>query len=187
MELPSRNALAISCHHLRLCDLLRKQLLVTITTMLWLHIFMRSVFFIVRYRSSDLHRRLGEEMSSYKFLTGRGRERLTLKEQTLLEDSSSSVQMVEPRKTLIRRGEPVCSSMLVVEGFVCRSADDHRGRRQIISLYIPGDFVDLDGLKLKRLDNNVVAIGAAKVAAYSHDTLANLSKRCPRLAEVVLA
>jgi CRP-like cAMP-binding protein len=122
-------------------------------------------------------------MNSNKFLTGRGRERLTLEEQTLLEDSSSSVQVVKARKTLVRRGEPVCSSMLVVEGFVCRFADDHRGRRQMISLYIPGDFVDLDGLKLKRLDNDVVAIGAAKVSAYSHNALANLSKRCPRLAE----
>ena len=114
---------------------------------------------------------------------GRGRERLTLEEQTLLEDSSSDVQAVEARKTLVRRGEPVCSSMLVVEGFVCRSADDHRGRRQMVSLHIPGDFVDLDGFKLKRLDYSVVAIGPAKVAAYSHDALADLSEHRPRLAE----
>ena len=107
----------------------------------------------------------GGGMNSNKFLTGRGRERLTLEEQTLLEDSSRNAQVVKTRKTLVRRGELVCSSILVVEGFICRSADDHRGRRQMISLYIPGDFVDLDGLKLKRLDNDVVAIGAAKVSA----------------------
>ncbi len=121
-------------------------------------------------------------MNSNKFLTGRGRERLTLEEQTLLEDSSSNAQVVKTRKTLVRRGELVCSSILVVEGFICRSADDHRGRRQMVSLYIPGDFVDLDGFKLKSLDHNVVAIGSAKVAAYSHDALANLSEHCPRLA-----
>jgi CRP-like cAMP-binding protein len=122
-------------------------------------------------------------MNSSKFLTGRGRERLTLEEQTLLEDSSSDVQTVKARETLVRRGEPVCSSMLVVDGFVCRSADDHRGQRQMVSLHIPGDFVDLDGFKLKRLDYNVVAIGAAKVTAYNHDALADLSEHRPRLAE----
>jgi len=122
-------------------------------------------------------------MNSSKFLTGRGRERLTLEEQTLLEDSSSDVQTVKARETLVRRGEPVCSSMLVVDGFVCRSADDHRGQRQMVSLHIPGDFVDLDGFKLKRLDYNVVAIGAAKVTTYNHDALADLSEHRPRLAE----
>jgi CRP-like cAMP-binding protein len=122
-------------------------------------------------------------MNSNKFLTGRGRERLTLEEQTLLENNISNVQVVKGRKTLVKRGEPVCSSMLVVESFVCRSTDDHRGRRQIVSLHIPGDFIDFDGLKLKRLDYNVVAIGAAKVAAYTHDALASLSEHCPRLAE----
>lgn len=54
----------------------------------------------------------------------------------------------------------------------------------MVSLYIPGDFVDLDGFKLKSLDHNVVAIGSAKFAAYSHDALANLSEHCPRLAEL---
>jgi len=53
----------------------------------------------------------------------------------------------------------------------------------MVSLHIPGDFVDLDGFKLKHLDHDVVAIGPAKVTSYSHDTLANLSERCSRLAE----
>jgi CRP-like cAMP-binding protein len=122
-------------------------------------------------------------MNSSRFLTGRGRESLTFEEQTLLEDSSSNVQAVKARKILVRRGEPVCSSMLVVEGFVCRSADDHRGQRQMVSLHIPGDFVDLDGFKLKRLDHDVVAIGPAKVTTYSHDTLARLSECCSQLTE----
>lgn len=125
----------------------------------------------------------GGKMNSSKFLTGRGRERLTLEEQTLLEDSSSNVQAVKARETLVRRGKPVCSSMLVTEGFVCRSASKHRGQRQMVSLHIPGDFVDLDGFKLKRLDNDVLSIGPAKVTVYSHDTLASLSERCSRLAE----
>jgi len=53
----------------------------------------------------------------------------------------------------------------------------------MVSLHIPGDFVDLDGFKLKSLDHNIVAIGSAKVTAYIHDVLEDLSERCPRLAE----
>ena len=112
-------------------------------------------------------------MNSSKFLAGRGRERLTPEELILLEDSGSDVQAVEARRTLVRRGEPVCSSMLVTDGFVCRAATDN----QMVSLHIPGDFVDLDGFKLKRLDHDVVAIGPVKVTTYSHDALAILSER----------
>lgn len=112
-------------------------------------------------------------MDSSKFLAGRGRERLTPEELILLEDSGNGVQAIEAGKTLVRRGEPVCSSTLVIEGFVCRAAND----RQMVSLHIPGDFVDLDGFKLKRLDHDVVAIGPIKVSTYSHDTLAILIER----------
>jgi CRP-like cAMP-binding protein len=120
-------------------------------------------------------------MISSKFLRGRGRERLSPREESLLEGSIGDVQVVPGAKTLVRRGDPIRSSMLIVEGFICRSADDHRGQRQMVSLHVPGDFVDLDGFKLKRLDHDVITIGPAQIAIYEHDAIAKLIRRSSHL------
>lgn len=144
---------------------------------------MRFGFFIQRYRSLNLHRRPGGGMNSSKFLTGRGRERLSPEELSLLESGITNVQPVRAGKTLVRTWEPISSSMLVVEGFVCRCANDRRGRQQMVGLHVPGEFVDLDGFKLKRLDYDVVTLGPAKMAIYSHNTIARLSECSSRLTE----
>jgi len=120
-------------------------------------------------------------MISSKFLSGRGRERLSPEDQLFLEESIDKVQAVPASETLIRRGEPVHSSMLIVEGFVGRSTDDQRGQRQMVSLHVPGDFVDLDVFKTKRLDHDIFTIGPAKVAIYKHDVIAKISERSPHL------
>lgn len=128
---------------------------------------------------------LGGGMISSKFLTGRGRERLSSEERTLIEEGIANVQTVRARKILVRRGESVFSSMLVVEGFICRCVNDSRGARQIVSLHVPGDFVDLDSFKLKRLAHDIVTIGPAKIATFSHDTLQKLTERSAHLANVL--
>lgn len=138
------------------------------------------------YHVSILHRHFtGAGMISSKFLMGRGRERLSPKVQSLLEDGISDVQQVPARRILVRRGEPVHSSIMIVEGFVSRSANDRRGQQQTVSLHVPGDFVDLDGFTLKRLDHDVVTIGPAKIAIYRHNAIARISERCAHMNAVL--
>jgi CRP-like cAMP-binding protein len=74
--------------------------------------------------------------------------------------------------------------MLVVEGFVCRCANDRQGRQQMVGLHVPGEFVDLDGFMLRRLDYDVVTLGPAKIAIYSHNMIAKLIESSPRLTEL---
>lgn len=124
-------------------------------------------------------------MISGNFLKGRGRERLSLEEQTVLEGSIAEVRVVSARKALIRKGEPLRSCTLLLEGFIYRSVDDRQGRRQIVGIHVPGDFIDLDSSHLKRLDHDIFTIGITKIAIYDHDTLTHLSERFPHLVQVL--
>lgn len=123
-------------------------------------------------------------MISGKFLMGRGRECLSIEDQIMIEDSIADVKIISARKVLVRRGELVRYSTLLIEGLICRTVDDLQGKRQIVGMHVPGDFVDLDGFHLKRFDHNIVTTGAAKIAIFDHDTLARLSERRPHLTKV---
>lgn len=116
---------------------------------------------------------------------GRGREKLTLEEQLILDDSIANVRVFSARQVITRRGERLRSSRLLLEGFVYRSVDDRQGQRQIVELHVPGDFIDLDGFQLKRLDHDIVTTGTAKIATFDHETLARLSERCPHLTQAL--
>ena len=56
-------------------------------------------------------------------------------------------------RTLIRHGQDVHSSTLLLEGWMARVKDLRSGQRQIVELSVPGDFTDLHGFTLKRLSS----------------------------------
>jgi CRP-like cAMP-binding protein len=87
-------------------------------------------------------------MISGRFLLGRGRERLSYEDQMMIENSISDFRLVPTRKVLVRRGELVRSSTLLLEGFICRTVDDHQGARQTVGMHVPGDFVTWMGSTL---------------------------------------
>ena len=81
----------------------------------------------------------------------------------------------------MRRGELVNQSCLLVEGYMCRYLDDRNGHRQLVSMHVPGDFVDLHGFPMKRLDHDIATLGPCTAAYFDHRTLAALQERHPRL------
>ncbi len=120
-------------------------------------------------------------MLTRRFLLGRTRDALSDEERQVLEDAVTTVRTVPPRTTVIRRGELVDRSALLIDGFMCRYLDDRNGHRQLVSMHVPGDFVDLHGYPMKRLDHDIGTLGACTVAYYDHRTLAELQVRYPRL------
>lgn len=116
-----------------------------------------------------------------RFLMGRGRSRMTLEERRVLEDSANVVKAFPARHHLVRRGEPVDTSMMLIEGYVTRYMDDREGYRQLVSVHIPGDFVDLHGFPTGRLDHDIGTLGPVKVALFPHDTLVGITERHPTL------
>lgn len=120
-------------------------------------------------------------MLTGRFLLGRARDALTDEERQVLENAIVSVRTIPPRTTMMRRGELINQSSLLVEGYACRYLDDRNGYRQLVSMHVPGDFVDLHGFPMKRLDHDIATLGACKVACIDHRTLSAIQERYPRL------
>jgi len=116
-----------------------------------------------------------------KFLLGRRRDRMDSDDIAVLERSASAIRDLPTRRTLVRAGEPVAESTLLLEGILCRYMDDRAGHRQLVAIHIPGDFVDLHGFPMGRLDHDIATIGPAKVAAWKHGVLEDILAPRPKL------
>ena len=106
---------------------------------------------------------------------------LTDEERALLEGSIHEVTTFGARQTVIRRETPLEASLLLVEGFMCRYVDDRKGARQLVSIQVPGDFVDLHGYPLKALDHDVATLTPVQVAVFRHPDLDRLVAERPEL------
>lgn len=120
-------------------------------------------------------------MLTGRFLLGRARDALSEDERQVLENAVTQVRTVPARTTLIRRGELVNYSTLLLNGFMCRYLDDREGYRQLVSLHVPGDFVDLHAFPMKRLDHDIATLSSCTIATFEHRTLAEIQEHRPRL------
>ncbi|MDQ2877944.1 MAG: Crp/Fnr family transcriptional regulator, partial [Pseudomonadota bacterium] len=59
------------------------------------------------------------------------------------------------------------------------------GRRQIVAIHIPGDFVDLHSFPLKKLEHFVAALTRVKVATVSHANVRAIIATYPTLTELL--
>lgn len=115
----------------------------------------------------------------------RQRDKISADEEQVLRDSISSVEIVPPRQTLLRRGEMLNRSVLLLDGLMCRYKDLRDGRRQITALHVPGDFLDLHGFTLKYLDHDVMSLSQCRVAFAPHERLVALTETQPHLTRLL--
>jgi hypothetical protein len=65
---------------------------------------------------------------------------------------------------IVVEGETPRSAFVLTRGMACRFRLMPDGRRQILTILIPGDFFDLHGFLLKVMDHSVTAIGAGFIS-----------------------
>ena len=118
-------------------------------------------------------------------LCGREGGDLSADERAVLDNSCGQVRDVAARQIMVRAGQPVSSSTLLMNGFICRYMDDHSGMRQLVAIHVPGDFVDLHGFPLKRLEHDVASLTPVKVALWSHDALLRVTEEHPHLTRML--
>ena len=104
-------------------------------------------------------------------LRNRSLEGPTASERAVLERAVSEVRELPGGHIAVRQGEPISVSTLLVEGFMTRHVDAADGRRHLVALHVPGDFVDLHAYALKRLDHDVGTLGKVTVAIVPHSEL----------------
>ena len=121
---------------------------------------------------------------SHRFLLSRARHRLTERECALVEGMITDVERFSTAHTVLERGDVVSRSTLLIEGFVARVIHQD-GRRNIVALHVPGDFVDLHAFALKRLDHSVVSIGPVLVGYVPHRRLEEMMQTEPHLSRML--
>lgn len=102
-----------------------------------------------------------------------------------LEAAATRTQEFAAKRIIVREQTPLTQCTLLLNGFIERFKDTPEGRRQILAIHIPGDFVDLHSYPLKRLEHSVAALTPVTVATFPHDKIHELTKRSATLTELL--
>lgn len=115
----------------------------------------------------------------------RQRDDVSAAEEAALRDLFTDTEDFAARSKVVRNGQILDRSILLLDGLMCRSKTLRNGQRQITALHVPGDFLDLHGFTLKRLDHDVMSLSLARVAYAPHDRLIALTQDFPHLGRLL--
>lgn len=110
---------------------------------------------------------------------------LDAEEGGALEAAVAQTGTFAARQIIVRKQLPLTQCTLLLDGFVERYRDTPEGRRQILAIHIPGDFVDLHSYPLKRLEHSVAAITDVRVAFFPHPAIRALTEKSATLTELL--
>lgn len=114
----------------------------------------------------------------------RQRVEISAEEEKVIRDLVAEVRDVPADQIVVRADEELNCSLMLLEGWLARSKDLAGGERQVSQLHVAGDFADLHGFTLKRLDHDVMSMSNCRIAVTPHDRLREMTDRFPRLARV---
>lgn len=103
-------------------------------------------------------------------------------EQAILRELSSGVRVVRRRGDIVTEGKKYRTLLLVLEGILMRYRILRDGRRQIVSLAVPGDFAGAPGCFFDGALYSIKAVTDAVVAPVPFDRLFGTFESQPRLA-----
>jgi CRP-like cAMP-binding protein len=120
------------------------------------------------------------------FLTKlRARDELSAEEEAAVRGVLAEVRSYPADKVVIEAGVELHASTLLLDGIMCRYKDLSEGQRQITAIHVAGDFLDLHGFTLKRLEHGVMTLTPCRVALAPHDRLREITERFPHLTRVL--
>lgn len=90
-----------------------------------------------------------------------------------------NLAVCEPGSYLVREGDKSDSCVLLLSGFIYRSKIAGNGSRQILSIHVRGDLVDLQNSLLDEADHNVQALTRAEVAYIPQQAILALAMTYP--------
>lgn len=98
----------------------------------------------------------------------------------LLEALDGEIITVRPGSEIVPAQQFVQHSCLVISGLAAR-VQQFGDRRQISAVNVPGDFVDVHSLVLRKLEHSVVALSECTIARITHEQLREATETSPRL------
>lgn len=115
------------------------------------------------------------------------RDRLLDIEKQAIEALPWRIRPFAKGDVLIQEWSRPGESCLVLEGFTSRVRTFKDGQSQILAVQVVGDFVDLHGFVLKKLDHSVVALSSGRAAFVAHEAVARITEEAPHLTRVLWA
>lgn len=89
-------------------------------------------------------------------------------------------RVLEPAAYVVREGEPAQVCTVLLTGFAFRHKVTGDGQRQILSVHMPGEFLDLQNSLLGVADHNVQALTRCEIAAIPAAALRRLAEDHPQ-------
>ena len=106
---------------------------------------------------------------------------LSADERQAIDSLRVNARVLGPGQDIVRDGDKPSRCCLLLRGWVCRYKLLNEGRRQILSLHIPGDISDLQSLFIPTMDHSLATLSVSEVAFISHEDLRDLIHRFPRI------
>lgn len=107
-------------------------------------------------------------------------------DRAALAEMPCTLRTLQASAYLLREGEPArlnCSYIL--SGFAFRQKLTAEGARQIVSVHMPGDFLDFQHLFLRVADHNVQALTRLTIAEISCEVLQELALARPAIGRAI--
>ncbi|MDI3558945.1 Crp/Fnr family transcriptional regulator [Bradyrhizobium sp. Arg816] len=95
-----------------------------------------------------------------------------------------AVRQYPAETPVVRDGERATDCCLIADGFCARSKTIPSGKRQILSIHIPGEIPDLMSLFLHVMDHDLSTLTPCTLGFIKHETLRKLHQRSPSVAEL---
>lgn len=114
----------------------------------------------------------------------RQRVEISADEERGIRELVAETRRVAADQIIVRAGNELDISLLLLEGWLARHKDISAGERQITELHVVGDFADLHSFTLKKLDHDVMSLTECKLGVVPHERLRSLFAQFPRLGAV---
>ncbi|MCJ2030133.1 Crp/Fnr family transcriptional regulator [Methylobacterium sp. J-043] len=111
--------------------------------------------------------------------------RLTSEEKQALEKIAQPTRRLGPREDVVRDGDRPRHVNVVLEGWACRYKQLEDGRRQVISIFLPGDLCDPHVFVLRKMDHSLGTLTSVVLAEISEAAIREISVQFPRVAEAL--
>lgn len=106
---------------------------------------------------------------------------LTTADRDMLAEVVEPPRMIEPRADIVEEGEDPRAVNVVMSGWACRYRQFEDGRRQIISILLPGDCCDPHIFLLDRRDHAIGALTQVSIGRIPGTAMTELISRNPAL------
>jgi len=95
-----------------------------------------------------------------------------------------AVKQYPAERPVVSDGQRATDCCLVADGFCVRSKTIADGKRQILSIHIPGEIPDLMSLFLHVMDHDLSTLTPCRLGLINHEALRQLHRRKPNVAEM---